>query len=159
MSAENTAKAARITPETGEGEVFAGRPRTLSFERMLAFSGGLFAAEGWPARNLHTDPGMAAEAGLEAPLASGLQYQGYLIALLIDLFGDAWLRHGAMHVKFPRTVSVGDVVQAKVRVRAKRHQDTAVMFELDAWCETQADETVLVGTASCALPVGRDAVR
>jgi hypothetical protein len=145
----------RITPETEEGREYAGRPRTLSLERILAFSGGPLGAEGWPASNLHTDPGMAAEAGLEAPIASGLHYQGHLIGLLIDLFGDAWLAHGRMHVKFPRTVRAGEVVQAKVSVRAKRREAGAVVFELDAWCENQEAERVLVGTAVCPLSLDR----
>jgi acyl dehydratase len=128
-------------------------------ERMLAFSGGPLATPDWPAKNLHTDFGKAKDAGLSAPIASGLQYEGHLLRLLQDLFGNAWLRGGKMRIKYPRPVMAGDVVQAKVRVKSKVLFDAVVTYELDVWCEKQDKEKVLVGTASCSLPLQSSSAR
>src|ERR1043166_3628460 len=93
-----------------EGQELRGVPRELSVGRMLAFSGGPLAAAGGPAKNLHTDAGKAKEAGLAAPIASGVQCEADIIRLLTDTFGDAWSRSGKLHVKYPRPVYAGTTV-------------------------------------------------
>ena len=145
-----------ISPETEEGRHFTGPQLTLSMERLLAFSGGPLGNPDWPAKNLHTDVGMAKEAGLPAPIASAIQYQGYLIRLLIDLFGEAWTHCGRLHVKYPRFVTAGERVRPKVRIRSKQQGDQSVAFEMDVWCENQDEEKVLVGTATCSLSLEPD---
>ena len=143
----------RVSPDTREGEDFAGPVHKLSIERLLAFSGGPIGTPDWPARNLHTDIAKAREAGLSAPIASGLQAQGPLIRLMLDLFGEAWSREGRMHLKFLRPVEAGDSVQAKVRVRSKERGAETVTFELDAWCENGNAESVLAGWVACSVPL------
>lgn len=132
-----------------EGQEFSGRMRELSMTRLLGFSGGPLGAPGWPAKNLHTDTAKAAEAGLPAPIASGIQCEGDIIRLLTGLFGEAWFRHGKLHVKYPRPVFAGMSVQARARVRARRPGDDGTLVELDVWCETLEKVTAVVGTASC----------
>lgn len=131
------------------GEEITGRPYTLTTERMLAFSGGPLSALNWPARNLHTDAERAKEAGLEAPIASGIQYEGYLIKLLLELFGDDWTHRGTLRVKYTRPVFAGDTLQAKVRVREVEQSSEGIAYGLDVSCEKQGGDTVLVGTADC----------
>ncbi|MCY4496921.1 MAG: MaoC family dehydratase [Rhodospirillaceae bacterium] len=145
----------RITPETGVGAMFAGPVRTLTLGRVLAFSGGPIETPGWPAKNLHTDGVKAAEAGLPAPIASGIQYEGYLVELLIRLFGDRWFREGELRTKYPRTVSVGDAVRPMARVASRSEDGDRVNFDLDVWCERSDSEKVLVGTARCAVSTVR----
>ena len=72
------------------GTTFEGPVYHMDIKRLWAHSGGPFAAEGWPKKNLHTDKGKAEEAGLPAPIASGQQPQGQLINMLLKLFGQAW---------------------------------------------------------------------
>ena len=128
---------------------FSGRARTISMTRILAFSGGPLAAEGWPARNLHTDAAKAAEAGLAAPIASGVQCEGDLIRLMLDLFGDAWFARGRMNVKYPRPVLAGLTIQAHARVTALRSGKDGTVVELEVRCEADDKTLVAVGTASC----------
>lgn len=136
-----------------EGREFSGAARELSTGRILAFSGGPLASAGWPAKNLHTDAAKAAEAGLNAPIASGIQCEGDIIRLLIGIFGEkTWFRSGRLHVKYPRLVFAGTHLVARARVRALRRGDPGTFVELDVWCETSEKETVVVGTASCTAP-------
>ena len=118
---------------------------------MLAFSGGPIDTPEWPAKNLHTDLEKAAEAGLSAPIASGIQYEGHLVELLLRLFGDAWLREGVLQVKYPRTVAAGDAVQPMARVTARSAEGDKVGVELEVWCQRTNEEKVLVGTALCSV--------
>ena len=142
-----------ITAETDVGAEFAGPQHTFEPVRMLTFSGGPIDAPGWPAKNLHTDAEKAAEAGLPAPIASGIQYEGHLVELLVQLFGDAWFREGVLQAKYPRTVAAGDIVQPMARVTGRSADAGRVAFDLEVWCQRAGDEKVLVGTARCAVPV------
>ena len=141
----------RITAAT-DGELFEGRARTLSPARMLAFSGGLFDAAGWPDANLHTDIDKAREAGLEAIIASGTQSEGILLELLVSLFGPNWHRSGVLEAKIIKSVEVGETIQAKARLISRESAGKGERIVLDAWCENGRGEKVIVGTASALAP-------
>ena len=134
------------------GHEFAGAPRRLSLARALALSGGAFDTPGWPDRNLHTDLQAANDAGLAAIVASGTQFEGYLLSLLIDLFEDHWLRGGEVDVKITRSVQVGETLRAAARVDGRHDVDGGTRIVLAVRCENEDGAPVLVGTAACTVP-------
>ena len=140
-----------ITAKTAVGTEFTGPEYELALVRMLAFSGGPIDTPGWPAKNLHTDAGKAAEAGLLAPIASGIQYEAHLVELLVQLFCGAWFREGVLRAKYPRTVAAGDRVQPMARVTGRSAEAGRITFDLEVWCQRKGAEKVLVGTARCAV--------
>lgn len=133
------------------GREFGSRPLIFSLARILAFSGGSFAGPNWPARNLHTDIAKAREAGLPGLIASGTQTEGLLVEMLIGLFGEAWLHRGELEIKFPRSVLVDDTVRCRAVLQAIERQGDGDRYQLDVWCENQAGDKVIIGTAACAL--------
>ena len=135
------------------GDLFEGRPRTLSLARMLAFSGGLLDAPGWPAANLHTDAAKAQEAGLDSIIASGTQSEGILLGLLVSIFGPNWHRNGALDAKLTGSVVVGDKIQAKAHLISRTSTDLGEQFVLDVWCENGVGEKIIVGQAQGTLKV------
>ncbi|MFC2015075.1 MaoC family dehydratase [Chloroflexota bacterium] len=138
-----------VTKDTRTGEWFTGRPKKVSWERIWAFSGGPFAQEGWPKKNIHTDIDFATACGLPAKVAtSATQFQGYLVQLMIDLFGIEWLSHGTMDVKFIRIVDSGDTIITKATIKSIEAKDAITRFIMDVACENQKGEKVLVGAAS-----------
>jgi len=140
------------TDRLQEGIEVAGTARELTIGRILAFSGGPFGAPGWPAKNLHTDAGKAAEAGLSAPIVSGIQCEADIVRLLIRLFGEkAWFETGRLHVKYPRPVFADTALVARARVRARQASADGTKIELEIWCDTPQKETVVVGSASCIV--------
>ena len=144
---------ASITVATRIGTEFAGRQRILSIGRILAFSGGPLDSPEWPSKNLHTDKDKASEAGLSAPIASGIQYESHLIELLCALFGERWFEDGVLNVKYPRPVRAGDAVQPFAKITAFTSEGTIASVELDVWCARGDGEKVLVGTARCHVPL------
>lgn len=129
------------------GQEIHGRPYTLSLERLLAFSGGPLSASDWPARNLHTDREKAAEAGFDAPIASGIQYEGHALRLLLEVFGEAWSRYGILTARYVRPVPVGDTVRTRLTV-AKIADGRCTM---DVRCVKADGEPALIGTATCPI--------
>lgn len=140
-----------VTTATETGAEFRGRPHTLSPARMRAFSGGPLEMDGWPLVNIHTDLAFAQSCGLEKRNASGTQWQGYIIQMMLDLFGTGWLSHGTIETKFIRMVLEDDTVTPWATVTAREPADGGVKFTFDIGCDNQRGETVLAGTATGIL--------
>jgi acyl dehydratase len=133
------------------GQEFSGKPKRQSWERIAAFSGGSFDTPGWPKKNIHTDLGFAREMGLSTVYVSGTQYLGHLTELMIDLFGEGWLRGGRTHdLKFIKAVAEGDTIRIKARIQAREEAESAVKYTMNIWGENQDGDKVMVGTASFA---------
>jgi acyl dehydratase len=138
-----------ITKDTLVGQEFSGKPKKLTWERIWAFSGGPFNTPGWPKKNIHTDLGFANSMGLQTVFVSATQYLGHLAELMIDLFGEGWLRGGkTSNAKFIKPVTQGDTIQTKAKVHSKEEKGSVIEYTLDVWCENQNGDKVLVGAAT-----------
>jgi acyl dehydratase len=137
----------KLSPKTEMGTEFTGKGRTISEARVFAFSGGRLNGPGWPAKNIHTDLEFARSCGLQTRSVSATQYMGYLIELLIDLFGENWLSHGKMDLKFIAVVAVGDRLVPKAVIISKESEGPRTKFFLEIWCEDQHNNKVTIGTA------------
>lgn len=133
------------------GTTFSGHVCDLSLDRILAFSGGFLSEPNWPHKNLHTDLDKAREAGLPDLIASGNQSIGLLTSLMVEIFGMLWFSHGTLDLKVVKSVYANERVQAKAVVTDRRTIDHAVVLSLDARCENQHGETIVIGTATCRL--------
>tara|TARA_A100001037_G_C15082339_1_gene604911 strand:+ start:306 stop:752 length:447 start_codon:yes stop_codon:yes gene_type:complete len=134
------------------GTTFEGPVYHMDIKRLWAHSGGPFAAEGWPKRNLHTDQGKAKEAGLPAPIVSGQQPQGQLINMLLKLFGQAWWNYGWLNIKFFKPTFANTGVQPKLKLIDKEEDNRGTTFTFEAWAERGDGEKTLGGTVKCLLP-------
>ena len=113
-------KRRRFTKDTPIGQHFNGKPKKMSWERIWTFSGGAFTSEGWPRKNLHTDTEFAKNLSLPTVGVSATQYLGHLAELMLNLFGEGWLRGGKMtDLKFVKLVTDGDILTSKAKVIAK----------------------------------------
>jgi len=137
-----------IDKDAQAGKKFSGKPKKVSWERLWAFSGGPLSNTGWPKKNIHTDMEFAKSCGLPWVAASATQYMGYVIELLIDLFGVRWLSHGQMDAKFiNEVVNAGDILTAKAEVQSVDSQKNLTRFALGVSCENQKGTVVLGGSA------------
>lgn len=136
-----------LTRDTKEGETFAGKPKKVSEERLLAFAGGPFRPTGWPSQNIHTNLDFARSCGLPSVVEAGTQQMGYMVQLMLDLFGIEWLSHGTTDMKFIDIVNAGDTIVSKAVVQHKEARDGATKFTMDVCCENQRGTKVLVGLA------------
>ena len=139
---------ARIIKETQKGSEFQGNLKTVTEERVYAFSGGFPKGKDWPKKNIHTDLEFARSCGLPTRAASGAMFEGYLTELMIDLFGENWLTYGKMSLKFINIVDVNDRLLPKAIVQSKQIQNSNIIFTMEVWCENQHGNRVVVGTAT-----------
>lgn len=87
--------------------------------------------------NFHSDPDAAAGLGYERLVAQGMQAAAPAYGLLLDAWGDDWLDHGVLELKFVGMVVDGETVDADVGTDG----DTATITV------TVGDRTAVVGTA------------
>jgi len=66
--------------------------------------------------NFHSEPDEAAELGLPGLVAQGMQVAGPAYGLLLDEWGDEFLEHGEIELKFVGMVVNGETVDATVTV-------------------------------------------
>ena len=133
------------------GTVFEGRARQLTWARALALSGGPWGIPGWPEKNLHTDRQAANDAGLAEVVVSGTQWEGYLVGLMVELFGISWFGSGELDIKIPRSVKIDEVIRPKARLEGREQEGNRTRIALSVWCENQDGQQVLVGTAACSV--------
>ena len=131
------------TKEVQTEDEVIGPSKYVTSYRTWLFSGGWPRSEGWPAKNVHTDLEFAQACGLATRVASAAMLQAYLAELMVDLFGESWLRWGRLELKFVRPVEIDDRIVAYGVVTTKE-VDGAVY--LDLWCENQRGEKVCTGT-------------
>ena len=137
-----------ITKNIPEGHEFSGKLKTVTEERVYAFSGGFPKGKDWPKKTIHTDLDFAKSCGLPTRAASGAMFEGYLTELMIELFGENWLTYGKMSLKFIAIVDVNDTVLPKATVQSKQVQGSDVIFTMEVWCENQHGNKVMVGAAT-----------
>ncbi len=66
--------------------------------------------------NFHSDPDAAAALGYDHLVAQGMQVAGPAYGLLLDAWGEEFLAHGTIQLKFVGPVIDGETVEADVEL-------------------------------------------
>ncbi len=90
--------------------------------------------------NFHSDAEIATALGMPGLVAQGVQIAGPAYGILLDEWGEAFLEHGRIDVRFVGIVVTGDSVEAKVEI------DDAGAASIDV-VNLTADRTAVVGNA------------
>jgi acyl dehydratase len=64
--------------------------------------------------NYHSEPETSAELGLPGLVAQGLQVAGPAYAALLEAWGEDFLAHGELDMRFTGVVLAGDAIEARV---------------------------------------------
>ena len=111
---------------------------TGSFTRSLTITEELVRAYSRRG-NYHSEPTMSADLQLPGLVAQGVQAAGPAYGALLDAWGDEFLAHGEIEMRFVGIVLAGDTVEARIEIT----DDTAT-FEV---ANTTGARTAVVGTA------------
>ena len=90
--------------------------------------------------NFHSDADEASKLGLPGLVAQGMQVAGPAYGLLLDEWGEAFLAHGEIELKFVGMVTDGETVDAEVTIDGD-HADFEVV-------NRDRDRVAAVGRAS-----------
>ena len=89
--------------------------------------------------NYHSDPAMSADLQLPGLVTQGVQVAGPAYGALLDAWGEEFLAHGEIEMRFVGIVLAGDTVDARVEV-----DDDSATFEVE---NTTRSRTAVAGTA------------
>jgi acyl dehydratase len=89
--------------------------------------------------NFHSDPALSADLKLPGLVAQGAQAAGPAYGALLDAWGDDFLAHGEVEMRFVGTVFAGESVEAAVDI-----EGDAATFEV---VNTTSTRTAVVGSA------------
>jgi acyl dehydratase len=89
--------------------------------------------------NFHADPDAASALGLPGLVAQGMQVFAPAYGILLDEWGDDFLAHGTVELRFVAMVVAGEVVAAAVTI-----EDDSANVEVTV---TNDDRVAVVGTA------------
>jgi len=130
--------------ELAVGSHFGGVPYLLDAAAAQAYERGVKQPQRRrPRVSIHTDRAAASRAGFAAPIAGGEQTIAVAMQLLVDTFGERFLRGGGFEVALIKPVLFGDTLAAHARI-ARAEEDR---LELEVWVENQHGAQVLTGTA------------
>jgi 3-hydroxybutyryl-CoA dehydratase len=129
--------------------------RTMTAERMRWYADAIETSlVGHPVTappSIHTDDDIARAHGLPGRVADGMVSTNWLSSILVETFGDAYLRGGSLRTRYRRPITEDAAVDTVVRVRGVKEQSDERELMLDVWCETQDGERRTVGEASVPL--------
>lgn len=100
--------------------------------------------------NFHSDPDAAAALGYTHLVAQGMQVAGPAYGLLLDTWGEEFLAHGTIELKFVGPVVDGETVDATVDFGASDEDDVATITVENR----TAGRTAVVGEAHRRAPSG-----
>jgi acyl dehydratase len=93
--------------------------------------------------NFHSDADEASRLGLPGLVAQGMQVAGPAYGMLLDEWGEDFLAHGEMELKFVGMVTDGETVDAQVTIDGDAGLAELVVVNRDR------DRMAAVGRASC----------
>jgi acyl dehydratase len=94
--------------------------------------------------NFHSDPDEASKLGLSGLVAQGMQVAGPAYGVLLDEWGEEFLEHGEVELKFVGMVMDGETVDAAVTIDGDRAEVEVV--------NRDRERTTTVGRASRRAP-------
>ncbi len=101
--------------------------------------------------NIHTDLDYAKSKGLPATVADGLISTCWISAMMIDLFGEGYMRGGRISTTYLKPVFADDKLTLKMVIKEKIKEGSAVRFNMAVCAENQKGEVVVGGTASALV--------
>ena len=116
---------------------------TESLTRSLAITEDLVRAYSRRG-NYHSDPAMSADLQLPGLVAQGVQVAGPAYGALLDAWGEEFLAHGEIDMRFVGIVLAGVTVDARVEI-----DDDSATFDVE---NTTRSRTAVVGTARRSGP-------
>ena len=128
--------------------------RTIESDYIKSRGGKMEELWGMPVsgKNIHNDTETARSYGARDVVVGGVVTMGLGWEMLLNAFGDRWLRGGKLSCTFINMVCGGDEITVNGVVKEPAPDAPADRVYLDIWLENQEGDKVIVGKAS--IPTG-----
>jgi acyl dehydratase len=129
-------------PKDGQaqGEALPSVRHTIDQRRCWMFSG--------PGANYHNDAEQAKKLGFPRIVVQGMMTTCFISQIMLERFGEGWLRGGRMDMKLTNVVWCDDTVVVSGRIRETRPEGGDERVFCDVWADKLDGTRVIVGEAS-----------
>jgi hypothetical protein len=97
---------------------------------------------------IHDDDDYARKQGLPGIIADGMISTNWIMGLLMDTFGQDFVRKGRLRTKYIVPIYENQVVISCARVTGIGKDGDATAYRLDVWCEDDTAKKLTVGEAT-----------
>lgn len=137
------------------GSELRSAPRAMTRERMrwyvdaqatVAADNGRIATQ---EPTIHDDDDYARKQGLPGIIADGMISTNWIMALLLDEFGEEFARKGRLRTKYVAPIYENQIVISCAHVTAvEKLANRGTVFLFKVWCEDDAQKKLTVGEAT-----------
>jgi acyl dehydratase len=100
---------------------------------------------------IHDDDDYARKQGLPGIIADGMISTNWIMGLLMDTFGQDFIRKGRLRTKYIAPIYENQVVISCARVTGIESDGDATAYRLEVWCEDDTAKKLTVGEAVAYL--------
>jgi acyl dehydratase len=100
------------------------------------------------ANAIHFDEQFSKQQGFSSPVATGMTSTFYANQLLMDFFGEDWIRGGSLATKYIVPMYFGETITCKATVTSKVAEHDGCRLAMDLWAEKSGGQKNMVGSAS-----------
>jgi hypothetical protein len=97
---------------------------------------------------IHFDRDFARTQGLPKPIGQALHYFAYASELMVNFFGETWLKSGKLEMSFLKMVFSGDILKIRGVVTEIIGEGDKTKVVINISIKNQNNENVAVGMAS-----------
>jgi acyl dehydratase len=134
------AKEPRAAFPTAAGAMLGSTTKRIDQRRCWMFSG--------PGANYHTDREQARKLGFPNIVVQGMMTTCFAAQVMLDRFGEGFLRGGKMSLKLTNVVWVDETLTAFGREKERTPEGTRTRVHCEVWVDKQDGTRVLLGDAS-----------
>jgi acyl dehydratase len=142
-TAERKPREPRAPFPTATGTELTSATKHVDQRRCWMFSG--------PGRNYHTDREQAQKLGFPNIVVQGMMTTCFAAQVMLDRFGQGFLRGGKMSLKLTNVVWVDETLTAHGRERERTPEGTRTRVHCDLWVDKADGTRVLLGDASAVV--------
>ncbi len=100
---------------------------------------------------IHIDEDFARKTPAGGTIAHGMLILAYVSEMMTTVFGQGWLSHGRLNVRFKAPARPGDTVTVSGKIRSLEHNGAKISVDCDILCTNQKDETIIAGEAKVGV--------
>lgn len=98
--------------------------------------------------SIHTDPEYARSKGFKGALVQAMMSTAYVSEMMVQRFGEGFVRGGKIAVAFTKPVYAGDTLTVHGRVKSCEPEGDRMRVSVDVWCQNEDGVMTMAGTAS-----------
>lgn len=98
--------------------------------------------------SIHTDAEWARKKGFKGTLVQAMMSTAYVSEMMVQRFGEGFVRGGKISVAFTKPVYAGDTLTVHGRIKSREPENGRTRVTVEVWCQNEDGVMTMAGAAS-----------